>query len=107
MKKLPTVRWDDELHLGVSMRSYRAEHLSLLVKQLLDLDEGAGGETFAEIDRRYPLVLTRSLNSAKDWLKNQARGSEPLWNRRVIAGAATQAACDRRTLTHGPDPLVS
>ena len=42
VKELPTVRWNEELHLGVSMRSFRAERLSLLVKQLLDLDEAGG-----------------------------------------------------------------
>lgn len=32
------VTYQNELHLSVSMRSFRAEHVSLLVKQMLDLD---------------------------------------------------------------------
>lgn len=35
----------DELHLSVSMRSFRAEHVSLLVKQLLDLEPDEARKT--------------------------------------------------------------
>src|SRR6185312_4392661 len=38
-KSLPNVTLKDELHLNVSMRSFRAEKVSLLVKQLLDLEQ--------------------------------------------------------------------
>jgi len=68
--------FDELLHLGVSMRSFRAENVSLLVKQLLDLDiEGARG-TLKSVRRSYPIVITRSLPRAKQWLREQARGSE-------------------------------
>jgi len=30
--------YDENLHLAVSMRSFRAEHVSQLVKQILDLE---------------------------------------------------------------------
>jgi hypothetical protein len=39
LQSRPHVETRDELHLGVSMRSFRAENVSLLVKQLLDLEE--------------------------------------------------------------------
>lgn len=66
----------DELHLGVSMRSFRAEDVSLLVKQLLDLDQDAARETLTKVSDKYPIVLTRDLAKAKQWLRRQARGSE-------------------------------
>lgn len=66
----------DELHLSVSMRSFRAEHVSLLVKQLLDLDAEKAKATLSEIGDKYPIVITRDLSKAKQWLKDQARGSE-------------------------------
>ena len=66
----------DELHLSVSMRSFRAEHVSLLVKQLLDLQPEEARKTLANVDGKYPIVITRDLNKAKEWLKEQARGSE-------------------------------
>jgi predicted metalloenzyme YecM len=66
----------DELHLSVSMRSFRAEHVSLLVKQLLDLKPAEARKTLANVEGKYPIVITRDLNKAKRWLKEQARGSE-------------------------------
>lgn len=64
------------LHLAVSQRSYRAETLSLWVHQLLDLDVHAAMKTYSDIKERYPIVLTRDLNKAKQWLRDHARGSE-------------------------------
>ncbi len=64
------------LHLSVSMRSFRAENASLLVKQLLDLDAAGARKTLEQIGDRYPIVITRDLAKAKNWLKGQARGTE-------------------------------
>jgi hypothetical protein len=66
----------DELHLNVSMRSFRAENVSLLIKQLLDLEKDEARKTLSKVSANYPLVLTRDLAKAKRWLKEQARGSE-------------------------------
>lgn len=68
--------YDDKLHLSVSMRSFRAEYVSLLVKQMLDLDVGGARDTLAKVQEKYPIVITRDLHKAKQWLKVQARGSE-------------------------------
>lgn len=70
------VAFRDELHLAVSMRSFRAEHVSLLVKQILDLDSDAARQTYEQVRSKYPIVITRDLVNAKKWLKTQARGSE-------------------------------
>jgi hypothetical protein len=66
----------DELHLSVSMRSFRAENVSLLIKQLLDLEPDKARKTLTNVEGKYPIVITRDLNKAKQWLKDQARGSE-------------------------------
>jgi hypothetical protein len=70
------VHTNDALHLSVSMRSFRAEHVSELVKQLLDLDAASSQATLRTLRGKYPIVITRDLVSAKQWLKAQARGSE-------------------------------
>ncbi len=70
------VVYKDELHLAVSMRSFRAEHVSLLVKQILDLDINEAHATLEKVKANYPVVITRDLGKAKQWLKKQARGSE-------------------------------
>ncbi len=70
------VRTRDELHLSVSMRSFRAERVSLLVKQLLDLEKNEARKTLARVSDKYPVVITRHLTTAKQWLREQARGTE-------------------------------
>lgn len=70
------VKGNSDLHLAVSMRSYRAEHVSTLVKRVLDLDVEGAKEALASVRERYPIVLCRSVVRAKAWLRQQARGSE-------------------------------
>lgn len=70
------VIYKNELHLSVSMRSFRAENVSLLVKQILDLQPDEARKTWAQVKEKYPIVITRDLSKAKQWLKTQARGSE-------------------------------
>lgn len=66
---------EPELHLKVSMRSFRAEQLSTFVHQVLELKPEQASETLKSLTK-YPIVLTRSLDTAKKWLKAHARGSE-------------------------------
>lgn len=67
---------DRTLHLSTSMRSFRASGLSGLVKNMLDLDLENASRLLQEIGHQYPIVLTRSVNTAKEWVRRQARGSE-------------------------------
>ncbi|MSR28353.1 MAG: DUF2075 domain-containing protein [Phycisphaerales bacterium] len=64
-----------DLHLAVSMRSFRAEQLSAFVKALLDLDAASARSTLKQLTK-YPLVLSRDLAAAKRWIRSQARGTE-------------------------------
>lgn len=68
--------FDDCLHLAVSMRSFRAEHVSGFVKAVLDRDARSAGETLERLADRYPIAVTRDLAVAKDWVRSHARGSE-------------------------------
>ena len=70
------VVFSDDLHLAVSMRSFRAESLSRMVHYLLDGDADKTRETYQEIKGRYPIVLTRDIEKAKNWLREKSRGSE-------------------------------
>jgi hypothetical protein len=76
LEKHKTVIKKDELHLAVSMRSFRAEHVSLLVKNILDLNVEEARENYKSINAKYPIVITRNLTEAKKWLKKKARGTE-------------------------------
>ncbi len=70
------VYYKEELHLATSMRSFRAENVSLLVKTLLDINIKESQMILKQLISKYPIVLTRDLVKAKKWLKKQARGSE-------------------------------
>lgn len=72
----PNVVHKDELHLGISMRSFRAEDVSLFVKQMLDIEPEEARATLLKVEPKYPIVITRDLARAKQWLKENARGSE-------------------------------
>jgi len=76
IKHRPNVDYSESLHLAVSMRSFRAENVSLLVKQILDLDIENARNTLNELKDKYPIVITRNLSKAKQWLKTKARGTE-------------------------------
>jgi hypothetical protein len=66
----------DALHLGVSVRSFRSEKVSEFVKTVLDCECGRAQAILGEIGDRYPIMLTRNLDRAKRWLRDQASGSE-------------------------------
>ncbi len=72
----PHVDLDDSLHLAVSMRSFRAESVSSLIKAVLDCQKETARKAFAQLADRYPIVVTRDLHTAKQWVRNHARGSE-------------------------------
>ena len=76
LKKVTTVTLDNDLHLGVSMRSFRAENLSHFIKNLLDLNQEEAIKSFLKFSDKYPVILTRDLQKAKEWLRQKARGSE-------------------------------
>ena len=71
----PNVTYSEDLHLAVSLRSFRAEKLSAFIHALLSFDAKAG-DLYNEIKGRYPIVLTRDMDKARAWLHSQVRGSE-------------------------------
>jgi DUF2075 family protein len=76
LEKHKTVIFNKDLHLAVSMRSFRAEKVSLFVKNLLDMNVEEAKENYQQINEKYPIVLTRDVAKAKQWLKQKARGTE-------------------------------
>ena len=75
LKNNRNVTYSDSLHLGVSLRSYRAEKLSSFVHLLLDIDDRAG-KVYLEIKDKYPIILTRDVERARRWLHDKVRGTE-------------------------------
>jgi len=69
------VTYADDLHLGLSLRSFRAEKLSAFVHALLSFDASASA-LYREIKDKYPIVLTRDMDKARKWLHDKVRGTE-------------------------------
>lgn len=75
LKDKNNVYFCEDLHLGVSLRSYRAEKLSAFVHALLSFDKNAA-TLYDEIKDKYPIVLTRDMAKARRWLHDKVRGTE-------------------------------
>ncbi|MCR5164529.1 MAG: DUF2075 domain-containing protein, partial [Thermoguttaceae bacterium] len=65
-----------ELPLAVSLRSFWSENVSAFVKHLLDGNWQKAKELYEQFAKDYPIVLTRDLQKAKRWIREQAHGSE-------------------------------
>lgn len=79
--KLPSVAADHlhfcaDLHLSVSMRSFRSENVSKFVSSLLDNDLAKAKALYQTFKDVYPIHVTRDLEEAKRWVKQHANGSE-------------------------------
>ena len=66
----------ESLHLGVSVRSFRAGRLSEFVHHLIGNNPEQAAACYSEIQERYPVCLTRDINQARAWLRDRAQGSE-------------------------------
>ena len=75
LKDNPNVTYLEDLHLAVTLRSFRAEKLSAFVHALLTFDDSAK-TIYEEIREKYPIVLTRDMDKARKWLHSKVRGSE-------------------------------
>ena len=65
-----------ELHLSVSVRSFRSEKISELMHEILEANHERANTLVAEVKNDFPILITRDLKTAKKWLRTQAKGSE-------------------------------
>src|SRR5262245_24906779 len=86
---------DDSLHLSVSMRSFRAEHVSRFVKAVLDREIVEARNLLRMFGSRYPIAITRDLNRAKSWIRSHARRLGTVRPGGIIRRAAAQASRGR------------
>lgn len=73
---LGRVHLHDDLHLSVSVRSFRSEKVAAFVKAVLDCDSETAKRLYSEVQISYPIYITRDIACAKSWLRSKARGSE-------------------------------
>jgi Uncharacterized conserved protein (DUF2075) len=85
---------DHALHLDVSLRSYKAEAVSEFVDQVLSQQVLSARSTLQHCPE-FPIVVTRDLTAAREWLKCRQRGSRRIG---LIASSG-----GRRLRAHGLD----
>ncbi len=73
---LDNLHIERDLHLSVSLRSFRSEKVSAFVKALLDINRDDARALYSEFRDVYPIVMTRDLKTAKAWIHRQAKGSQ-------------------------------
>lgn len=66
---------ENELHLSTAMRSFRTPDLAAFVKAVLDVDKEKAKQLFVKIKDKYPILLTRNLDEAKEWTKMHCKGT--------------------------------
>lgn len=67
---------EHELHLSVSIRSFRSEKISELMHEILEAKTFNAKKLISEVKKDFPIFLTRDLATAKNWLREKAKGSE-------------------------------
>lgn len=66
---------NEKLHLATSIRSFRTPDLAAFVKALLDIEPDEARRLYDRIKDKYPLYITRDLQTAKDWVKSKGQGT--------------------------------
>lgn len=71
-----TIQKHSDLHLSVAMRSFRSEKLSDFVSFLLEGQASLAKSALDSLKGKFPVVVTREVEVARDWLRHRARGTE-------------------------------
>ncbi|MER0441683.1 DNA/RNA helicase domain-containing protein [Emticicia sp. W12TSBA100-4] len=88
---------NENLHLKVSIRSYKAQELSKWVGLVLENKSEEASKIFNDKLKHYPIFITRNLDTAKNWLKKKARGTRRIG---IVASSG-----GRRLKAFGYDPF--
>ncbi len=67
---------EKDLHLAVSIRSFRSEKISSFVHEVINGNHTFANSILNEINNVFPIRITRDINVAKDWLRKNKKGSE-------------------------------
>ncbi|MEA4811123.1 MAG: DNA/RNA helicase domain-containing protein [Anaerolineaceae bacterium] len=66
----------EELHLGVSLRSFRNENVARFIKSILDVEIETARNLCNLLKETYPIFITRDLEKAKETVRGWAKGTE-------------------------------
>lgn len=70
---------EPSLHLGVNLRSFRSEKVSELANAIVDNQPEAAKALLRQVQPHYPIVMTRDLEKAKQWVRQQSKRVDRLY----------------------------
>ncbi len=65
-----------DLHLSVSLRSFRAENVSNFINAIIANKPEDASHLADDVLKTYPAYVTRCLEKAKQWIRKEKRGNE-------------------------------
>lgn len=65
--------FESELHLAVSVRSFRSDKISRFVHEVIDGNASIAKSILCEFNNLFPIRLTRDFNVAKDWVRKKKK----------------------------------
>lgn len=65
-----------DLHLDIPLRSFRNKGLPILIKNILDGEIENAKAILPSVIKNYPIMITRNIDDAKQWLKDTSRGNQ-------------------------------
>lgn len=65
--------YKNELHLNVSLRSFKSARLADFINNLIDNKPDEARSIYKELSKEYPILVTRNLQQAKMWVRQNAR----------------------------------
>jgi hypothetical protein len=96
IKARPHVSYREDLHLSVSMRSFRAENVSQLVKQILDLDEEEARQTFRQVEPSVPHCHHSGPTGGKEMAQGSCARLRTIWHSCFFECRAVAPSCHSR-----------
>ncbi|MEP6846679.1 MAG: DNA/RNA helicase domain-containing protein, partial [Panacibacter sp.] len=70
------IHTNNDLHLSVSQRSFKASNLNAWVNALINNQSEEAFNLSDSISKTYPLFITRNIESAKEWLRQKKSGTK-------------------------------
>ncbi len=64
------------LHLSISQRSFKANNLNAWVNSLINNDSTEALNLSKLISEKYPLIITRNIDKAREWLRRKKSGNK-------------------------------
>ena len=71
-----SIHKNKNLHLSISQRSFKANNLNAWVNALIENETEKALKLSKSISENYPLMITRNIETAREWLKQKKSGNK-------------------------------